>query len=89
MVHSANRNAAFASPYVWAALLLSVLTLGIVLGFVVMRRQRPQQQQQSWLRPYNFQPLAMLEAFVAIFSGVLLWMGFWDFIDEYLVPKEW
>ena len=89
MVHSANRGAAFASPYVWAALLLSVLTLGIVLGFVVMRRQRPQQQRQAWIQSYNFQPLAMLEAFVAIFSGVLLWMGFWDFIDVYMVPRQW
>ena len=27
--------------------------------------------------------------FVAIFSGALLWIGFWDVIDSYLVPKQW
>ena len=88
-MHPANRPTAFASPYVWAAMLLSVLALGVVLGFVAMRRPRPQQQQSSWIRAYNCQPLAMLEAFVAIFSGVLLWMGFWDFIDVYMVPRQW
>ena len=34
-------------------------------------------------------PLAVAEAFVSITSGVLIWMGFWDFIDTYVVPERW
>ena len=36
-----------------------------------------------------FEPLAVAEAFVSITSGVLIWMGFWDFIDTYVVPERW
>ena len=36
-----------------------------------------------------FELLAVAEAFVSITSGVLIWMGFWDFIDTYVVPERW
>ena len=43
---------------------------------------------RRWLRGGKryFEPLAVLEASVSIVSGVLIWMGFWDLCDLYLVP---
>ena len=34
------------------------------------------------------EPLALCEALVAVTSGVLLWMGLWDLIEE-IVPAVW
>ena len=42
---------------------------------------------QSSRRRY-FEPLAVLEATVAIMSGVLIWMGFWDLVEE-IIPDTW
>lgn len=82
-MHTPNAREAFTSPYVWAFMLMSILAVGVGLGFWVMKRQ-------SQAGPaYHVRPLAMMEAMVAIAAGVLLWMGFWDFIDVYLVPRQW
>ena len=32
---------------------------------------------------------AVAEAIIAICSGALLWIGWWDFLDQYLVPNSW
>ena len=85
-MHTANARTsrqAFTSPLFWAFLLMCVLVAGVTLGFLVMRRR------SAARRSNQLKPMAMLEAMVAISSGVLLWMGFWDFIDVYLVPREW
>eukprot|EP00966_Prymnesium_polylepis_P052774 1222260-Prymnesium_polylepis.1 len=34
------------------------------------------------------EPLALCEAFVAVTSGVVLWIGFWDLLEE-IVPDVW
>ena len=34
------------------------------------------------------EPVALCEALVAVTSGVLLWMGLWDLIEE-VVPAVW
>ena len=60
LVHSANPREAFTSPFVWAAMLISVLVLGVVLGFLVMRRQQRSRSSGSWLQGYAFKPVAML-----------------------------
>ena len=35
------------------------------------------------------EPMAVLEALVSIVSGVLLWIGFWDLCDIYIIPETW
>ena len=82
-MHTPNAREAFTSPFFWAFLLMCVLVGGVALGFMAMRREA------SSRTPHHLKPLAMLEAMVAISAGVLLWMGFWDFIDVYLVPRQW
>ena len=82
-MHTPNAREAFTSPYVWAFMLMSILAVGVGLGFWVMKRQ-------SQAGPaYHVRPLAMMEAMVAIAPGVLLWIGFWVFIDVHLVPCQW
>ena len=66
--------------YAWAFMLMSILADTVGLGFWVMKRQ----SQVGHVRP-----LAMMEAMVAIAPGVLLWIGFWVFIDVHLVPCQW
>ena len=83
-INGSNARQAFTSPLFWAFVLMCVLVGGVVLGFVAMR------QTTSTASPSpHLKPMAMLEAMVAISAGVLLWMGFWDFIDVYLVPRQW
>ena len=79
-MHTPDAREAFTGPYAWAFMLMSILADTVGLGFWVMKRQ----SQVGHVRP-----LAMMEAMVAIAAGVLLWMGFWDFIDVYLVPRQW
>jgi hypothetical protein len=70
-------------PFVWPALLATVLMVGICAGFVLMRKDgRPKRQRY-------FQPGACAEASLSISAGALLWIGFWDFMDTYLVPVTW
>jgi hypothetical protein len=83
-VNGSNARQAFTSPLFWAFMLMCVLVGGVVLGFVAMRRTTSATSPSPHLKP-----MAMLEAMVAISAGVLLWMGFWDFIDVYLVPRQW
>ena len=83
-VNGSNARQAFTSPLFWAFMLMCVLVGGVVLGFVAMRRTTSAASPSPHLKP-----MAMLEAMVAISAGVLLWMGFWDFIDVYLVPRQW
>lgn len=77
-------------PYVWPALLMSVLLLG-VLGSAALLQNRGRSKRSS--KPQSFvpyvEPRACAEACVAIVSGALLWIGYWDFIDSYLVPRQW
>jgi len=80
-----NARQAFTSPLFWAFMLMCVLVGGVALGFVAMRRTSSAASAPS----PHLKPMAMLEAMVAISAGVLLWMGFWDFIDVYLVPRQW
>ena len=80
-----NARQAFTSPLFWAFMLMCVLVGGVALGFVAMRRTSSAASPPS----PHLKPMAMLEAMVAISAGVLLWMGFWDFIDVYLVPRQW
>ena len=82
-VNGSHARQAFTSPLFWAFMLMCVLVSGVVLGFVAMRRTTQARQTP------RLKPMAMLEAMVAISAGVLLWMGFWDFIDVYLVPRQW
>ena len=82
-VNGSHARQAFTSPLFWAFMLMCVLVSGVVLGFVGMRRTTQARQTP------RLKPMAMLEAMVAISAGVLLWMGFWDFIDVYLVPRQW
>ena len=82
-VNGSHARQAFTSPLFWAFMLMCVLVSGVVLGFVAMRRTT-----HAGPSPH-LKPMAMLEAMVAISAGVLLWMGFWDFIDVYLVPRQW
>ena len=82
-VNGSHARQAFTSPLFWAFMLMCVLVSGVVLGFVAMRRTTHASPSP------HLKPMAMLEAMVAISAGVLLWMGFWDFIDVYLVPRQW
>ena len=73
----------------WPMLLCISFVFGLIVSALwVTSKSPPNVRRNSSSRRY-FEPAAVCEALVAIISGVLLWMGFWDFIDEYLVPKEW
>lgn len=71
------------SHYMWP-FIFSVVFMTALLSGVTIARARAAQGQ-----PVYFHPLAVSEALVSITAGVLLWMGVWDLLDEYLVPEEW
>merc|ERR1719502_215763 len=79
-------------PYVWPAILMAALLLGVLASALILSRGNERRgKRNSGLRQIvqYFEARACAEAFVAIFSGALLWIGFWDVIDSYLVPKQW
>mmetsp|Transcript_51128 Transcript_51128/g.165136 ORF Transcript_51128/g.165136 Transcript_51128/m.165136 type:complete len:360 (+) Transcript_51128:48-1127(+) len=67
-------------PFIFSALFMSALLSGLTIA-----RARAAQGR----RPVYFHPLAVCEAITSIAAGILLWMGFWDLLDGYLVPAEW
>ena len=71
------------SEYTWPAL-FAVTFVSATLAGIFLARQRAAQGQ-----PLYFRSAAVVESLVAIASGVLLWMGVWDLLDEYLVPQSW
>jgi hypothetical protein len=72
------------SHYMWP-FIFSVVFMTAVLSGITLARARSAQGA----RPVYFHPLAVSEALVSITAGVLLWMGVWDLLDAYLVPREW
>jgi len=72
------------SHYMWP-FIFSVVFMSALLSGITIARARAAQGR----RPVYFHPLAVSEALVSITAGVLLWMGVWDLLDEYLVPEEW
>ena len=91
---SSNRGFFGASPQrvlptiMWPVLLCACFIFGLLVSALWYTSNERRKREALVVRRY-FEPVAVCEATVAILSGVLLWMGFWDFIDEYLVPKEW
>lgn len=72
------------SHYMWP-FIFSVVFMTALLSGITLARARSAQGG----RPVYFHPLAVSEALVSITAGVLLWMGVWDLLDAYLVPREW
>lgn len=72
-------------PFAWPLIFGSSLVGGILVSLVYLTRPRSVDDVH---RRY-FEPRAACEAFIAIVSGGLLWIGFWDFMDTYLVPEQW
>ena len=72
----------------WPALLTGVLLIGVVISLFCLKHG---DKRKMWLRRSEayFRPGALAEALIAICSGALLWIGFWDFMDSYLVPVTW
>lgn len=117
------------SSIVWPVLFSAAVVFGILISALWVTSKDPPNMSRTLSMRRYFEPLAVLEAGVAIISGVLLWMGFWyvtlqgmrgvsprrssslpspntltpcghlrtltshahfrDFIDSYLVPREW
>lgn len=72
------------SHYMWPFIFSVVFMTALLSGITIARARNAQGR-----RPVYFHPLAVSEAMVSITAGVLLWMGVWDLLDEYLVPEEW
>lgn len=73
------------SDYAWPALLAGALLVGIVGGAASASGLRDRRRLQR----LQFELPVCAEASLAICSGALLWIGFWDFIDTYLIPTAW
>lgn len=67
----------------WPFLLCASLVCGITASIACLKYRK-----LSEMRQY-FDPLAAAESLIAICSGALLWIGYWDFLDSYLVPNSW
>ena len=65
----------------WPFVLSATLLTGIVAGIVCLRYDVLRER-------YRPDPAALAEASIAICSGALLWIGWWDFMDSYLVPES-
>lgn len=74
------------SPYLRPGLLAAALLCLVLLGVSCLSTAHKQSLKR---RRQYFKPAAAAEAFIAICSGALLWIGFWDFMDSYLVPVNW
>lgn len=74
-------------PFLWPILLSLALVGGLLVSLVCLARPRTAGERRARAKYWNAR--AACEAGVAIVSGGLLWIGFWDVMDEYLVPKEW
>ena len=71
------------SPLLWPALLSGALLCGIVASVACLKFR------ERLAVNVGIDLAALAEAAIAICSGALLWIGFWDFIDSYLVPTAW
>lgn len=72
------------SPWLWPFLLSAALLSGIVISIACLDpAARPR------LGRMGVEPIALTEAFIAISSGALLWIGWWDLLESYLVPQTW
>ncbi len=87
-------QSAYAVPLLGAALFASAMLIGVIALRLAKKRtadvagttKRPTGTRAS---SWAVHPLAVAEAFVSIISGVLLWIGIWDLLDEYVVPEKW
>ena len=66
----------------WPLVLCMALLAGMLISLFCLRADAIRER----ISP---NPTALAEASIAICSGALLWIGYWDFIDTYLVPTEW
>ena len=71
--------------FAWPILLCAVLVGGVLASLAYLTRPLSAGEP----RPKYWNSRAAFEACVAIISGGLLWIGFWDVMDAYLVPTEW
>lgn len=71
---------------------MGTLCCGVFISVSLLTRKRRRGaatgEEYSSLWAY-WDSAAFCEATVAISSGALLWIGFWDIMDAYVVPKEW
>ena len=74
-------------PFAWPAILTFVMLAGLLGGallrFVAMR------SVTVGSGGVRSEAAAAAEATIAICSGALLWIGWWDVLDSYLVPSQW
>jgi len=66
----------------WPMILSAALLVGMITSLVCLRADVLRDRLQA-------EPAALAEATIAICSGALLWIGYWDFLDSYLVPTAW
>ena len=67
----------------WPFLLCATLLCGITAAIACLKYEQITTLRQSVEAP------AVAEAIIAVCSGALLWIGWWDFLDVYLVPNSW
>lgn len=67
----------------WPFLLCATLLCGMTAALACLKYEQLTILKRSLNAP------AVAEALIAICSGALLWIGWWDFLDEYLVPESW
>jgi len=66
----------------WPLALVAALLVGVLISLLCLRYDVMKER-------YRVEAGAFAEASIAICSGALLWIGWWDFVDSYLVPTEW
>lgn len=65
------------SSLIWPLLFSASLVFGLVVSALWYTSKEPQNVVRNSSVRHYFEPFAIMEAAVAIMSGVLLWMGFW------------
>ena len=82
------------SPFFWPFVFSAALVTGIVLSLLCLKYSPERSQRDVVIKAFlatvnSPEPAALAEATIAICSGALLWIGFWDFLDTYLIPNAW
>ena len=75
------------STYALPAAVGALVVCAALLAALAIKRPRSSAAPRSCAISGNL--LAVAEALTSIVSGVMLWIGVWDLLDEYIIPEVW
>ena len=81
--HAVRLDEVYMHGLLWPFLLCATLLCGMTAALACLKYEQLTILKRSLNAP------AVAEALIAICSGALLWIGWRDFLDEYLVPESW